>query len=189
MIKKSVDYLNGKLFPMILKFSIPAAVSLLITAVYNIVDRMFVGNFNGTSALASWENAAARLPSASMPWCQASWRLWLCQPAVSVKGFSLSSEITTVRETTNVSWQHYIRRPCSPFPSLVLFGLQCCFSQDKFWRRLAGREKCSKSVLPACVLTSASRQFWDLSCWQRFYLCILSGKRKDTWWLLKGSRT
>ena len=59
MIKKSVDYLNGKLFPMILKFSIPAAVSLLITAVYNIVDRMFVGNFNGTSALASWENAAA----------------------------------------------------------------------------------------------------------------------------------
>ena len=49
---KSVDYLNGKLFPMILKFSVPAAISLLITAVYNIVDRMFVGNFNGTSALA-----------------------------------------------------------------------------------------------------------------------------------------
>ncbi len=46
------DYLNGKLFPMILKFSIPAAISLLITAVYNIVDRMFVGNYNGTSALA-----------------------------------------------------------------------------------------------------------------------------------------
>lgn len=37
---------------MILKFSIPAAVSLLITAIYNIVDRIFVGNFNGTSALA-----------------------------------------------------------------------------------------------------------------------------------------
>ena len=37
---------------MILKFSIPAAVSLLITAVYNIVDRMFIGNFSGTSALA-----------------------------------------------------------------------------------------------------------------------------------------
>lgn len=46
------DYLNGKLFPMILKFSIPAAISLLITAIYNIVDRMFVGNYNGTSALA-----------------------------------------------------------------------------------------------------------------------------------------
>lgn len=46
------DYINGKLFPMILKFSIPAAISLLITAIYNIVDRMFVGNFCGTSALA-----------------------------------------------------------------------------------------------------------------------------------------
>lgn len=52
MNEKSVDYLNGRLFPMILKFSIPAAISLLITAIYNIVDRMFVGNFNGTSALA-----------------------------------------------------------------------------------------------------------------------------------------
>ncbi len=52
MNTKTVDYLNGSLFPIILKFSIPAAISLLITAIYNIVDRMFVGNFNGTSALA-----------------------------------------------------------------------------------------------------------------------------------------
>ena len=52
MKTKNVDYLNGKLFPMILKFSIPAAISLLIMAIYNIVDRIFVGNFNGTSALA-----------------------------------------------------------------------------------------------------------------------------------------
>lgn len=52
MNEKPVDYLNGKLFPMILQFSAPAAVSLLVTAVYNIVDRIFVGNFNGTSALA-----------------------------------------------------------------------------------------------------------------------------------------
>lgn len=52
MNTKTVDYLNERLFPMILKFSIPAAISLLITAVYNIVDRMFVGNFIGTSALA-----------------------------------------------------------------------------------------------------------------------------------------
>ena len=37
---------------MILKYSVPAAISLLITAIYNIVDRVFVGNFNGTSALA-----------------------------------------------------------------------------------------------------------------------------------------
>lgn len=47
-----VDYRNGPLFPMILRFSIPVAISLLITAVYNIVDRIFVGNWVGTSALA-----------------------------------------------------------------------------------------------------------------------------------------
>ena len=46
------DFSTGKLFPMIVKYSIPAAISLLITAIYNIVDRIFVGNFNGTSALA-----------------------------------------------------------------------------------------------------------------------------------------
>ncbi|RKI39299.1 MATE family efflux transporter [bacterium D16-51] len=50
--QEKVDYQNGKLFPMILRFSIPAAISLLITAIYNIIDRIFVGNFNGTSALA-----------------------------------------------------------------------------------------------------------------------------------------
>lgn len=46
------DFSKGKLFPMILRYSIPAAISLLITAIYNIVDRIFVGNFIGTSALA-----------------------------------------------------------------------------------------------------------------------------------------
>lgn len=51
-MQSGTDYFNGKLFPLILKFSIPAAISLLISAIYNIVDRIFVGNFNGTSALA-----------------------------------------------------------------------------------------------------------------------------------------
>lgn len=51
-MSKTNDFSKGKLFPVILKYSVPAAVSLLITAIYNIVDRMFVGNFNGTSALA-----------------------------------------------------------------------------------------------------------------------------------------
>jgi len=37
MNEKPVDYLNGKLFPMILKFSEPAAISLLETAVYTIL--------------------------------------------------------------------------------------------------------------------------------------------------------
>lgn len=49
---ETTNFSTGKLFPMILKYSIPAAISLLITAIYNIVDRIFVGNFNGTSALA-----------------------------------------------------------------------------------------------------------------------------------------
>lgn len=52
VMSEASDFTRGKLFPMILRFSIPAAVSLLITAIYNIVDRIFVGNFNGTSALA-----------------------------------------------------------------------------------------------------------------------------------------
>lgn len=51
-MKTKVDFLGGKLFPMILRFSIPAAFSLLISAIYNIVDRIFVGNIVGTSALA-----------------------------------------------------------------------------------------------------------------------------------------
>lgn len=51
-MNKKVDFENGKLFPIIIKFSVPAAISLLISAIYNIVDRIFVGNFNGTSALA-----------------------------------------------------------------------------------------------------------------------------------------
>lgn len=51
-MNKTVDFQQGKLLPLILKFSIPAAISLLITAIYNIVDRIFVGNYNGTSALA-----------------------------------------------------------------------------------------------------------------------------------------
>lgn len=46
------SFAKGKLFPLILQYSIPAAISLLITAIYNIVDRIFVGNCNGTSALA-----------------------------------------------------------------------------------------------------------------------------------------
>ena len=43
---------SNNMFSLILKYSISAALSLLISAIYNIVDRIFVGNFNGTSALA-----------------------------------------------------------------------------------------------------------------------------------------
>lgn len=52
-MNKSADFSHGNVFSMILRFSIPAAVSLLITAIYNIVDRMFIGNFCGSTELAA----------------------------------------------------------------------------------------------------------------------------------------
>lgn len=52
-MQEKIDFSKGKLFPLILRFSIPAATSLLITAIYNIVDRIFVGNVNGSTALAA----------------------------------------------------------------------------------------------------------------------------------------
>lgn len=50
---KTVDFSKDALLPLIIKFSVPAAISLLVTAIYNIVDKIFVGNFNGTTALAA----------------------------------------------------------------------------------------------------------------------------------------
>lgn len=52
-MKNNADFSKGKLFPLILRFSIPAAISLLVTAIYNIVDRIFIGNFSGETALAA----------------------------------------------------------------------------------------------------------------------------------------
>ena len=78
-----------------------------------------------------------------------------------------AERVTSALETTNVLWQRCMRQHCSPFPSPVSFGWRCCFFQDKSWQRLAERKKCSKSVLPACVSTSASRLYWGSSCWQR----------------------
>lgn len=44
---------SGKEFPIIIKYSTPAIVALLISAIYNIVDRMFVGNVVSDTALAA----------------------------------------------------------------------------------------------------------------------------------------
>lgn len=52
-MNQTIDYSEGKVLPLILRFSIPAAISLMITAVYNIIDRIFIGNFNGNTALAA----------------------------------------------------------------------------------------------------------------------------------------
>lgn len=53
----SADYSKGKVFPLILRFSVPAAASLLITAIYNIVDRIFVGNFAARLSLLRFQFA------------------------------------------------------------------------------------------------------------------------------------
>lgn len=52
-MNNNADFSKGSLFPLILKSSIPASVSLLITTIYNIVDRIFVGNYVGNTALAA----------------------------------------------------------------------------------------------------------------------------------------
>lgn len=44
---------ESKAFPLIMKYSTPAIIALLISAIYNIVDRMFVGNYVGDLGLAA----------------------------------------------------------------------------------------------------------------------------------------
>ena len=41
-----------KISKLIIKYSIPAILSMLITSLYNIVDRVFIGSINGVGALA-----------------------------------------------------------------------------------------------------------------------------------------
>ena len=42
---------ESKAFPLIMTYSTPAIIALLISAIYNIVDRMFVGNYVGDLGL------------------------------------------------------------------------------------------------------------------------------------------
>lgn len=44
---------ESKAFPLIMTYSTPAIIALLISAIYNIVDRMFVGNYVGDLGLAA----------------------------------------------------------------------------------------------------------------------------------------
>lgn len=43
---------NEKVLKLVLQYSIPAVIAMLVSAIYNIVDRMFIGNFVGEDALA-----------------------------------------------------------------------------------------------------------------------------------------
>ncbi len=49
---KKKDMLETKIYKLLLKFSIPAIIGLLVNALYNIVDSMFVGQGVGELALA-----------------------------------------------------------------------------------------------------------------------------------------
>lgn len=44
---------DDKVWNLILRFSIPSIIAMLVSAIYNIVDRIFIGNFVGEEALAS----------------------------------------------------------------------------------------------------------------------------------------
>lgn len=44
---------ESKAFPLIMTYSMPAIIALLISAIYNIIDRMFVGNYVGDLGLAA----------------------------------------------------------------------------------------------------------------------------------------
>lgn len=42
---------NGKILPLLVELSIPAMIGMFVNAVYNIVDRMFIGNTPGLGSL------------------------------------------------------------------------------------------------------------------------------------------
>ena len=46
------DFSKGSVYRNILEVAVPMTVAQFLNLLYNIVDRIFVGNFNGTSALA-----------------------------------------------------------------------------------------------------------------------------------------
>lgn len=35
---------NKKILPLLIEFSVPAIIGMLVNAIYNVVDRMFIGN-------------------------------------------------------------------------------------------------------------------------------------------------
>lgn len=51
MAHRTVDYAQGRLLPMILKFSLPAAVATLVNSLYTSINMIFVGQYAGNTAL------------------------------------------------------------------------------------------------------------------------------------------
>jgi len=51
MNERELKLQNGKVSSLLLEFSIPAIIGMLVNAIYNIVDRMFIGNAPGLGSL------------------------------------------------------------------------------------------------------------------------------------------
>ena len=55
MTKQEIEFREGKLLPMLIKFSIPSTISALTIIIYNVTDRYFIGQAvgrNGIGAIA-----------------------------------------------------------------------------------------------------------------------------------------
>ncbi|MEG2144777.1 MAG: MATE family efflux transporter, partial [Oscillospiraceae bacterium] len=50
---ESYEFLEGKILPSLVKFSIPLMLSLLLQALYGGVDLMVVGNFGSTASVSA----------------------------------------------------------------------------------------------------------------------------------------
>ena len=51
-MKKSTDLGRDRVGPLLVRLALPAVLAQLVNALYNIVDRMYIGRIPGTGALA-----------------------------------------------------------------------------------------------------------------------------------------
>ncbi|MGL4988735.1 MAG: MATE family efflux transporter, partial [Cetobacterium sp.] len=51
-MKQELTLQNGDIKKLLIKYSIPAIISMLVSALYNVVDRIFIGNMDEIGALA-----------------------------------------------------------------------------------------------------------------------------------------
>ena len=82
-MEKDNEYLlSAKISSLIIKYSIPCVVSLLVAALYNIVDQLFIAN---ADYLGSYGNAANTV--VSHLWCLLiSWNIKNKYPSLNMKG-------------------------------------------------------------------------------------------------------
>ena len=52
MSEKNITLKDGNIKSLLLKYSIPVIISMLVSALYNVVDRIYIGNMPGIGTLA-----------------------------------------------------------------------------------------------------------------------------------------